>query len=110
VIRPPQAAGEEGDMAHEDEDSIRKRAFEIWEREGRFHGRDRDHWHQARREIDGEKAGNGAGDEGLTDGSLGAARLPRTPETSAAGLQPGGASPAGGRAADAASESHKRSR
>ena len=33
------------------EDSIRERAYKIWEREGRPHGREYDHWVQARVEL-----------------------------------------------------------
>jgi DUF2934 family protein len=32
---------------------IRQRAYELWEREGRPHGRAHAHWHQAEREIAG---------------------------------------------------------
>ncbi|MBV9785134.1 MAG: DUF2934 domain-containing protein [Acidisphaera sp.] len=38
------------------EELIRQRAYEIWESEGRPHGRDQAHWERARREI-GEAAG-----------------------------------------------------
>jgi hypothetical protein len=34
------------------ENRIKRRAHEIWEREGRPHGRDAEHWRQAEREID----------------------------------------------------------
>ena len=34
------------------EDRIRQRAYEIWEREGRPHGQDFDHWFRANRELD----------------------------------------------------------
>ncbi len=33
---------------------IRQRAYEIWLREGRPHGRDKDHWAMAKREIAAE--------------------------------------------------------
>jgi DUF2934 family protein len=33
---------------------IRQRAYEIWEREGRPHGRDREHWRQAEAELAAE--------------------------------------------------------
>ena len=39
-----------------DEDCIRRRAHEIWEREGRPEGRHAEHWARARREIEGEGA------------------------------------------------------
>lgn len=54
-----------------DEDEIRRRAYSIWEREGRPEGRHESHWEQARREGTGqtgpmrdaqaETAGDGAG-------------------------------------------------
>ncbi|HEY8580194.1 MAG TPA: DUF2934 domain-containing protein [Beijerinckiaceae bacterium] len=31
----------------EDEEARRRRAYEIWEREGRPHGRSEDHWREA---------------------------------------------------------------
>jgi two-component system sensor kinase FixL len=37
------------------EEAIRIRARAIWEREGRRHGRDLDHWHQAEQEIAAER-------------------------------------------------------
>ena len=33
------------------EQKIRERAYQIWEREGRAHGRHEDHWHAAQREL-----------------------------------------------------------
>jgi len=36
------------------EEAIRMRAYHIWEREGRPHGRDHEHWVQARIELDAE--------------------------------------------------------
>jgi hypothetical protein len=33
---------------------IRQRAYEIWEREGRPHGRDEEHWRMAAEEIGGD--------------------------------------------------------
>ncbi|HYD32913.1 MAG TPA: DUF2934 domain-containing protein [Azospirillaceae bacterium] len=38
-------------MYQEDEERIRKRAYEIWEREGRPEGRADAHWDMAREEI-----------------------------------------------------------
>jgi hypothetical protein len=40
----------------QDEDRIRRRAHEIWEREGRPEGRHEEHWAQARREVAAEDA------------------------------------------------------
>jgi hypothetical protein len=36
-----------------DDDKIRQRAYEIWEDEGRPHGREREHWAAAERELAG---------------------------------------------------------
>jgi hypothetical protein len=33
------------------EQSIRERAYQIWEREGRVHGRHEAHWHSAKLEL-----------------------------------------------------------
>jgi len=33
---------------------VRERAHQLWEQEGRPHGRDADHWDQAAREVDAE--------------------------------------------------------
>jgi hypothetical protein len=44
-------------MSRDIEVLIQMRAYEIWEREGRPHGRDREHWFQAAKElIDGAAA------------------------------------------------------
>lgn len=37
-----------------DEKAIKERAYHIWENEGRPHGRDREHWERASREIEAE--------------------------------------------------------
>lgn len=51
-------------MQHEEH--IRRRAYEIWEAEGRPVGREAEHWEQARREI----AGDGAGGESYADDTV----------------------------------------
>lgn len=38
-------------MQDQDQDRIRRRAHEIWEREGRPEGREREHWDRACREV-----------------------------------------------------------
>jgi hypothetical protein len=38
-----------------DEKKVKERAHQIWEAEGRPHGRDREHWEQAAREIAEER-------------------------------------------------------
>lgn len=44
---------------------VKTKAHEIWEREGRPHGRDHEHWRQAEAEVEaeggGEKPGSAAG-------------------------------------------------
>jgi hypothetical protein len=42
-------------MGQDWDDRIRKRAHEIWEQEGRPHGKEREHWERAERDV-------GAGD------------------------------------------------
>lgn len=43
------------------DEAIRERAYHIWLREGRPHGRDFEHWVQAQVELEAERhAGNGA--------------------------------------------------
>lgn len=43
-------------MSGDREAAIRARAYEIWEAEGFPHGRDRQHWEQAAREIEEARA------------------------------------------------------
>jgi hypothetical protein len=43
-------------MATDRQERIRHRAHEIWERQGRPHGSDQQHWDEATREIDAEDA------------------------------------------------------
>ena len=50
-------------MQHDVEQRIRERAHQIWEEEGRPHGRDREHWEQASREILGNQPADTARDE-----------------------------------------------
>lgn len=53
------------------EERIRRRAYEIWEREGRPDGRDADHWRQAREEV--------LSDMPATQRTETEARVPETP-------------------------------
>jgi hypothetical protein len=39
-----------------DEDAIRERAYQIWCEEGKPEGREQEHWHRARAEIEGDKS------------------------------------------------------
>ncbi len=43
-------------MSRDTEALIRMRAYAIWESENRPHGRDREHWERAAREVAGEPA------------------------------------------------------
>ena len=76
----------------EDEDKVRRRAYEIWEREGRPEGRHDEHWSQARREMEKYGAPEGAQ---LGRGEAGAAGRPAPegarPGTGVPGGQSGGA-------------------
>ena len=51
-----------------DEERIRRRAHEIWEREGRPEGRHEEHWARARREVEAEEGGSPPG-AAKSDGS-----------------------------------------
>ena len=64
-----------------DEERIRRRAHEIWEREGRPEGRRGEHWARARREVEAEEGGSppgaaksGASPTHIAPGSAGAGR------------------------------------
>jgi hypothetical protein len=50
-------------MAGISDEAIRKRAYLIWEREGRPHGRDYDHWVRAQVELVAEAASGNGGPE-----------------------------------------------
>jgi hypothetical protein len=43
------------------EERIRRRAYEIWEREGRPEGRESEHWYRAAGELDAAAGGDGNG-------------------------------------------------
>ncbi len=53
----------------QNEDSVRQRAHEIWERQGRPEGRQEEHWAQARREIEAEDAGGSVAEPAAPDAS-----------------------------------------
>jgi hypothetical protein len=65
---------------------IEQRAYEIWEREGRPHGKHDEHWHRAAEEITRESGGRG----GAARGGSAAASKPRT-KTNASAKKAGGA-------------------
>ena len=37
---------------------IEQRAYALWQREGRPHGRHEEHWHRATREVEAEEGGS----------------------------------------------------
>lgn len=59
-LRSPQ---EERDtaMGQASEEDIRRRAYELWVAEGQPHGKDRDHWEQATREVGADTEGSAEG-------------------------------------------------
>ena len=62
-------------MSDERAERIRRRAYQIWEREGRHHGSDEQHWKQATSEIDAEDS-VGAGSPLLEEPGSAAASKP----------------------------------
>jgi len=65
---------------------VEQRAYEIWEREGRPHGKHDEHWHQAAEEIARESGGGG----GSSSGKSAPTSKPRA-KTDASAKQSGGA-------------------
>jgi len=62
-------------MADERERRIRERAYQLWEQDGRPHGRHDNHWHQASQEVgddlfDQQGATEGQDRPGALDGGL----------------------------------------
>ena len=86
-------------MASDSEEKIRARAHQLWEAEGRPHGRDREHWEQAAGELANE-TGPSSTDRPPSAGAqpVGPAQ-PGGAGGVASGLQPGGVRPGGGPAA-----------
>lgn len=76
----------------QDQDGIRRRAYEIWEQEGRPEGRHEAHWAQASREMEERatpaKPESGSARAAAAPGSAGA-----TPAQAAAGAEISGATP-----------------
>ena len=102
-------------MESDNDEKIRRRAYEIWQSAGSPEGRGEEHWAQAAREIEaedrrisgtGETAGSAGQGGGLPKPPGGATGLgggapsgPAGASGISSGLQPGGARPAGGPAA-----------
>jgi len=75
----------------QNEERIRRRAHEIWQREGQPEGRDQDHWEQACREIAAEAAPDEAPTPTAPDGGA-------TPAEAASAAQAVSGAPAAGKA------------
>ena len=90
-------------------EQIRARAYELWEREGRPHGRDRQHWEQAERELRNQGPAPAGASEGLkvtpyndptrSPGPVEGGAYPSGSGGISSGLQSGGMRPGGGPAA-----------
>lgn len=78
----------------EREQTIRERAYAIWEEEGRPEGREREHWARASREIEAEESPGALSNDSAA---------PTAPVGAASGLEPGGTKPGGGPGAGAGS-------
>jgi hypothetical protein len=50
---------QETSMATPQQDQISTLAYQLWEQEGRPEGRDREHWEQAQRMLDGDRTLDG---------------------------------------------------
>lgn len=77
-------------MADEREDRVRDRAYRLWQQDGEPHGRDRDHWDQAEREIadagaaiDADASAAATAIGGDTSDTPAAAPMPSDPPTEA---------------------------
>jgi len=57
-----------------DEETIKKAAYELWEKQGRPEGQDFEHWFQAENELDGSNGG------GLTGSVSTEVTPPTTPQ------------------------------
>jgi hypothetical protein len=56
-------------MNSERKTRVEQHAYKLWEKEGRPHGRDKDHWHQAERDLAEEDERNGAAGSSETRGA-----------------------------------------
>lgn len=88
-------------MTNEREERIRQRAHDIWEREGRPHGRHDDHWRRAKEEIETESGAGTPAEVGKPSARAKGAKAspaasPRpmaTGEVTSEGTKPDGAPP-----------------
>lgn len=72
-------------MDNDKEELIRRRAYAIWEQEGRPEGQDRRHWEQASREMQREERGPNSGEKQdlETEGTTHATSTPASPPSQA---------------------------
>jgi len=62
-------------MNRDKEEKIRQRAYEIWEREGRPHGHEAEHWEKATREIETNEGKDGLNGDIPSTGSASAGTM-----------------------------------
>ncbi|WP_161951911.1 DUF2934 domain-containing protein [Sinorhizobium americanum] len=68
------------DMEHDREELIKRRAYAIWEQEGRPDGEHQRHWEQAAREMEGQGTPSPNGGDSLeTEGTTNAVSTPKPP-------------------------------
>lgn len=76
-------------MSDDRHESISRRAYELWEKDGGSHGRHEEHWNQASREV-GEPAPSTLAPDGTTigdgSGSVDAGAAKRKPRSSVKGV------------------------
>lgn len=51
IIGKSHIAEEDRQVRRDYHEQVKRRAYDIWEEEGRPHGRDREHWHRAETEL-----------------------------------------------------------
>lgn len=84
---------------HDPHEAMQKRAYDIWEREGRPHGRDADHWSRAEQELR-NRMGEDRQDTGDHQPELDRTAPPEKPKRKPAARKPAGKEPGAGKAAD----------
>jgi hypothetical protein len=88
-------------MSSERKTQIEQHAYKIWEAEGRPHGRDKEHWHRAERDLarDEPKASPGASSVEATPDAAAKTKAKKAPAPKAA--KPAAAKPAAAKPATA---------
>ena len=83
-----------------DEEAVRRRAYELWESAGRPHGEHLQHWLKAFEELAEIQGRQAAGRAGQPDEPLTGVAAAQTPKKRAGKARPNGAVPAIGRGRD----------